>query len=118
MKIAATAMVTLVGIFHVIFMVLESFFWTHPIGMKIFKMKPEMAEATKVLAQNQGLYNGFLAAGLFWAAWSGDFKLRVFFLSCVIIAGIVGSLTASKNIIFVQALPAVIALALVWFKPA
>ena len=72
-----------------------------------------MAEATKVLAQNQGLYNGFLAAGLLWAAWSGDFKLNIFFLSCVIIAGVVGAVTANKNILFVQSLPALIALILV-----
>lgn len=113
MQIAATFMVSLVGILHVWFMVLESFLWTRPIGLKTFGMKPEMAEATKVLAQNQGLYNGFLALGLFWAAWSGDIKLNIFFLGCVIVAGIVGALTANKNILFVQSLPALIALILV-----
>lgn len=113
MKIAATLMVSLVGILHIWFMVLESFLWTSPIGLKTFGMKPEMAEATKVLAQNQGLYNGFLALGLFWAAWSGDIKLNIFFLGCVIIAGIVGAVTANKNILFVQTLPALIALILV-----
>ncbi len=116
MKFAATGFVCLVGLLHVWFMVLESFLWTKPLGMKTFRMTPAAAEATKVLAQNQGLYNGFLAAGLFWAAYSGDPKLNYFFLGCVIIAGIVGALTASKNIIFVQALPALIALILFYLS--
>ena len=116
MKIAATMMVSLVGILHLWFMVLESFLWTKPIGLKTFGMRPEMAEATKVLAQNQGLYNGFLALGLFWAAWTGDIKLNIFFLGCVIVAGIVGALTANKNILFVQTLPAVVALVLVLLR--
>lgn len=116
MKIAATLMVSLVGVLHIWFMVLESFLWTSPIGLKTFGMKPEMAEATKVLAQNQGLYNGFLALGLFWAAWSGDIKLNIFFLGCVIVAGIVGAVTANKNILFVQSLPALIALILVLLR--
>jgi putative membrane protein len=113
MKIAATFMVSLVGILHVWFMILEMFLWTKPIGRKTFGMTMEMALATKVLAQNQGLYNGFLAVGLLWAAWSGELKLNVFFLSCVIIAGVIGAVTANKNIIFVQSLPALIALILV-----
>lgn len=108
-------MTYLIGVFHIGFMILESFLWTKPLGLKVFGMKPEMALATKVLAQNQGLYNGFLAAGLFWGAFSGDIKISVFFLSCVVIAGIVGGMTASLNIIFVQALPAVVALILVFF---
>lgn len=116
MKMAATFMVSLVGILHLWFMVLESFLWTRPIGLKTFGMTADMAEATKVLAQNQGLYNGFLALGLFWAAWSGDIKLNIFFLGCVIVAGIVGAMTANKNILFVQALPAVAALALVLLR--
>lgn len=113
MKTVATSLTYLIAILHVWFMILESFLWTKPLGMKIFGMKPEMALATKVLAQNQGLYNGFLAAGLFWGAFSGDIKISVFFLSCVVIAGIVGGVTASLNIIFVQALPALIALVFV-----
>lgn len=116
MKIAATLMVSLVGILHLWFMILESFLWTGPIGLKTFGMKPEMAEATKVLALNQGLYNGFLALGLFWAAWSGDIKLNIFFLGCVFVAGVVGAVTANKNILFVQALPAAIALTLVLLR--
>ncbi len=101
---------SLVGVFHVGFLILESFLWTTPTGMKIFGMNKEMAEATKVLAQNQGLYNGFLAAGLFWGAISGEFRISAFFLVCILIAGIVGAITASKSILFVQALPALIAL--------
>jgi putative membrane protein len=116
MNIAATGFVYLVGLLHVWFMVLESFLWTKPLGLKTFGMTPQMAEATKVLAQNQGLYNGFLAAGCFWAACSGDPKLNYFFLICVIIAGVVGAFTASKNIIFVQALPALIALVLFYLS--
>lgn len=102
--------VSIVGILHVWFMILESFFWTKPLGQKIFRLSPEKAEATKVLAFNQGFYNGFLAAGLFWGVISGDIRINIFFLSCVIVAGIVGGLTASRGILFVQALPAVIAL--------
>lgn len=116
MKVSATVLVSIVGILHVWFLVLESFLWTSPIGLKTFGMKPEMAEATKVLAQNQGLYNGFLAAGLFWGAYSGELKINVFFLSCVIIAGIVGAITANKNILFVQTLPATIALIVVYLS--
>lgn len=110
MKAFSTVMITLVGIFHVGFLILESFLWDTPTGKKIFHMTDQAAAATKVLAMNQGLYNGFLAAGLFWGAVSGDAKISTFFLVCVIVAGIVGALTASKNIIYVQALPAVIAL--------
>lgn len=110
MNIAATGLVFLVGILHTWFMVLESFLWTKPLGLKTFGMTPAVAESTKVLAQNQGLYNGFLAAGLFWAAVTGDLKLNIFFLGCVIVAGVVGAITANKNILFVQAVPALLAL--------
>jgi putative membrane protein len=106
--------ISLVGLLHVWFLVLESFLWTKPLGLKTFKMTSSHAELTKVLAMNQGLYNGFLAAGLFYGLCTGDSKFTVFFLSCVIIAGIVGALTASKSIIYIQALPAVVALFLVW----
>lgn len=106
-----TVLISLVGILHLWFMILESFLWTKPIGLKTFKITPEHAALTKSLAQNQGLYNGFLAAGLFWGAIFGDFTASVFFLVCVIIAGIVGAFTVNKKIFFVQALPALIALA-------
>lgn len=114
MKIAATSLVYLVGLLHIGFMILESFMWTTPTGMKIFGMRPEAAEATKVLAMNQGVYNGFLAAGLIWGAWAQDYKITVFFLVCVMIAGLVGAITASKSILFVQFLPAMAALVLVY----
>lgn len=109
----ATIAVSIVGILHVWFMIIESILWTKPLGRKVFRMSPEKAEITKVLAFNQGIYNGFLAAGLFWGAYSGDSKISVFFLGCVIIAGVVGAVTASKGILYVQALPAVIALTFV-----
>lgn len=116
MKIAATSLVYLVAVMHIGFMILESFLWTKPIGLKIFAMRPEAAEATKVLAMNQGVYNGFLAAGLIWGACAQDYKITMFFLVCVMIAGLVGGLTASKSIIFVQFLPAMAALILVYLN--
>ena len=102
--------IILVGFIHTGFMILESFFWTKPIGLKIFRHSPETAALTRVLALNMGLYNGFLAAGLFWSALAGNFVIANFFLICVTVAGVVGALTASKNIFFVQALPAILAL--------
>ena len=114
MKKAATAMVALVAIEHLYILVLEMFLWTKPAGLRAFDLTPEFAESTAVLAANQGLYNGFLAAGLIWALIRKDdgFPLRVFFLVCVIIAGIFGAITAKPSILFVQAVPALIALVL------
>jgi putative membrane protein len=104
----------LVALLHVWFMVLEMFLWDKPVGLKAFGNTPEKAALTKTLAANQGLYNGFIAAGLIWGVYQGvagnEFKL--FFLSCVIVAGIYGALTASKKIIYVQTLPGVVALLL------
>jgi putative membrane protein len=115
MTIVANAVVILVALLHVYFLVLEMFLWDKPAGLKAFGQSKEKAEATKVLAANQGLYNGFLAAGLLLGVVLGDsgayFKL--FFLSCVIVAGVYGALTASRKILFVQALPAFIGLILV-----
>jgi putative membrane protein len=117
MALAATILTALVALLHVYFLVLEMFLWTKPQGRRAFGMKQEQAEATKVLAANQGLYNGFLAAGLLYGLWLGatpvGFQFKVFFLVCVIVAGVYGAATASKKILFVQALPAAIALALV-----
>ncbi|RZL09081.1 MAG: DUF1304 domain-containing protein [Rubrivivax sp.] len=112
----ANGVVGLVGLLHVYFLVLEMFLWTKPAGLKAFGQTPASAQATKVLAANQGLYNGFLAAGLFWgiALGSAGDHIKVFFLLCVLIAGLYGAATASKKILFVQALPAAIGLALVW----
>jgi putative membrane protein len=111
----ATAVVVLIGILHVYFMVLEMFLWDKPAGLKAFGQTLEAATASKVLAANQGLYNGFLAAGLFWGAslGAGGTSIKVFFLVCVLIAGLYGAATASRKILFVQAIPAAIGLALV-----
>jgi putative membrane protein len=112
--LAATAVV-LVAMLHVYILILEMFLWNTPRGRKAFNLTSEFAAATKTLAGNQGLYNGFLAAGLLWGAWLGGegFAVRVFFLSCVIIAGVYGAFTASRKILFVQALPGAVALGLV-----
>ncbi|MHA7970074.1 DUF1304 domain-containing protein [Rhizobium sp. CAU 1783] len=117
MKLLADLLVALVAIEHVYILVLEMFLWTKPAGLKAFGMKPPQAEATKVLAANQGLYNGFLALGLGWSLIQPDagfaFQLKLFFLGCVFVAGLYGSATASRKILFIQALPAVLALILV-----
>ena len=113
MRLAANLLTLLVAVFHVGILVLEMFFWDHPIGHKIFAMTPEVAESSAVLAMNQGLYNGFLAAGLFWGLLSSRRDIKVFFLVCVVVAGIFGGVTAKPSIIFTQALPALIALVLV-----
>lgn len=105
--------VALVAIEHVYILVLEMFFWNKPQGMKAFNLTQEFADATLTLAANQGLYNGFLAAGLFWGLFTNHRTFKVFFLVCVIVAGTFGALTAAPKIFFVQALPALIALALV-----
>ena len=110
--------IALVAALHVAFFVLESFLWTRPTGRKVFGLTPELAESSKTLAANQGLYNAFLAAGLLWGLLRPgecSFGIKVFFLSCVVIAGIVGSITAKRSILFVQALPGALALLLVLF---
>ena len=114
MKKIATALVALVAIEHLYILVLEMFLWTKPAGLRAFDLTPEFAEQTAVLAANQGLYNGFLAAGLIWGLIRKDdgFPLRVFFLSCVVIAGVFGAITAKPSILFVQAVPALLALVL------
>ena len=112
MKKAANVLVAIVAIEHLYILVLEMFLWTKPMGMRAFSLTPEFAEQTAVLAANQGLYNGFLAAGLIWGLILKDdgFSVRVFFLSCVIVAGIFGAITAKPSILYVQAAPAAIAL--------
>lgn len=103
----------IVALLHVYFMILEMFLWTKPAGLRAFGLTREQAESSKVLAANQGLYNGFLAAGLFWGLLiRPDFDVLIFFLCCVIIAGLYGAATASRKILYVQALPAIIALIL------
>jgi putative membrane protein len=115
MTILANIAVGVVALLHACFFVLEAFLWDKPFGMRIFRLTPEFAKATKALAANQGVYNGFLAAGLAWGLTlgaAGD-PIKVFFLLCVIVAGAVGAATVNRRILWVQALPGVIALALV-----
>lgn len=114
MSTIANVVVALVGLIHVYILVLEMFLWTKPAGLRAFGQSAAAAEASKVLAANQGLYNGFLAAGLFWGLSLGTagFGVKVFFLLCVLVAGLYGAATASRKILFVQALPAAIGLAL------
>ena len=114
MLTAALVVVALVALLHVYILVLEMFLWDKPRGMKAFGTTPEFATASKVLAANQGLYNGFLAAGLAWGLWQGAAgrPTLIFFLLCVVVAGVYGAATASKRILFVQALPAAVGLVL------
>jgi putative membrane protein len=111
---AANIVVALVALLHVYFLVLEMFLWDKPAGLKAFGQTLEAAQASKVLAANQGLYNGFLAAGLAWGLSLGaaGTSVKVFFLGCVLVAGLYGAATASRKILFVQALPAAVGLAL------
>ena len=116
MTTIANVLVALIAVLHIYILVLEMFLWDKPAGLRAFGQTREAAAASKVLAANQGLYNGFLAAGLFWglslgAAGTG---VKVFFLCCVLVAGLFGAATASRRILFVQAVPAAIALALVF----
>ena len=117
-SLLALVAIAVVAFLHIAFFVLESFLWTKPTGRRIFGLSAELAESTKSLALNQGLYNAFLAAGLIWCLFpSGcSFGIKVFFLSCVVIAGIVGGLTAKRSILFIQALPGAVALLLVLFS--
>ena len=117
MKILINSLVTFIAIEHIGFLILEMFLYTKPIGHKIFKMTPEFALQSQKLAANIGLYNGFLAAGLIWALFFSSSQmsqsLKRFFLSCVLVAGLYGWYTVSTTILFVQAIPALLALILV-----
>jgi putative membrane protein len=114
----ANALVALVAALHVYFLILEMFLWTKPVGLRVFGMGPEKAADSAMLAANQGLYNGFLAAGLIWGLVQGTpafaFQIKVFFLLCVIIAGVYGAVSFSRKTIFMQASPAAIALILLY----
>jgi putative membrane protein len=116
----AKIFVLVVAIQHILFMALEMLFWTKPLGMKIFKTTPEFAQASAMLAANQGLYNGFLAAGLLWSLMHPDpafsRQIAYFFLVCVIVAGAFGALTVSPRILLLQALPAILAFGLVYLR--
>lgn len=122
MKTIAAVAVTLVALLHVYFLVLEMFLWQTPFGMRTFATTPEVAASSAVLAANQGLYNGFLAAGLLWALVSygvvGGRAILTFFLLCALVAGVYGGATANPRILLVQAVPAAVALALVWASRA
>ena len=120
MQIAAAVMVTIVAGLHVYILVLEMFLWRTPVGRRAFGTTQEVADSSAVLAANQGLYNGFLAAGLFWGliaygVVSGR-AILTFFLACVIVAGFYGGATVNRRIVLIQSLPAAIALALVWLS--
>jgi putative membrane protein len=113
-RLTADIVIAVVALLHVYFLVLEMFLWDKPAGLRAFGQTPEAAKASKVLAANQGLYNGFLAAGLAWGLVLGDsgIGVKVFFLVCVLVAGLYGAATASRKILFVQALPAALGLVL------
>ena len=119
MSVIPFVLVALVALLHIYILILEMFLWTTPRGHKAFGLTPEFAEQTRVLAANQGLYNGFLAAGLIWGlvhpipefAW----QVQMFFLACVAVAGIYGAATASRRILYIQTLPAVVAMLAVMF---
>jgi putative membrane protein len=113
MHLAAQILIAVVALLHLYFLALEMFFWDQPLGRKVFKLTPEFAAQSKALAANQGLYNGFLAAGLIWGLVLGGhegFHVELFFLACVIVAGIFGAVTVNRRIFFFQALPAILAL--------
>jgi putative membrane protein len=117
MRIIALLLVVLVALSHVGFLVLEMFLWNDPVGHRIFGTTPEFANQSAVLAANQGLYNGFLAAGLLWGLVSGRRDVKIFFLCCVIVAGVYGGLTAKMSILYIQAAPALVALLAVLATP-
>lgn len=120
MAFLVNLVVIVIAFLHLYFLVLEMFFWDKPLGLRVFGMTQEAAAASKKLAANQGLYNGFLAAGLLWGVYLGSdgTHITVFFLGCVIVAGVYGGITASRKILFVQALPAAIGLVLVFLSRA
>lgn len=113
MSLLACALVLLVALLHLYFLVLEMFLWTRPLGLKTFRNTPEKAETTRVLAANQGLYNGFLAAGLAWGLVTAQWNVVLFFLGCVIVAALYGAYSVNKRIFFAQGIPAVAAMAAV-----
>jgi putative membrane protein len=115
-QLVSLVLVSLIAVLHVYILVLEMFLWNTQRGRRAFGMTPDYAAQTATLAKNQGLYNGFLAAGLFWSVAAGDatmaFQLKLFFLGCVAVAGVYGAATAARKILFIQTVPAALALAL------
>ena len=116
MTVLANIVIAVVAVLHVGFLLLEMFFWDHPFGRKRFGMTSEYSRDSASLAANQGLYNGFLAAGLIWGLVSGQFSVKLFFLVCVIIAGIFGAFTARRSILYIQAMPALLGLILLYLS--
>ena len=110
MRTIALLLTGFVALSHIGIMVLEMFYWDHPVGRQIFNMTPEVSASSAILAANQGLYNGFLAAGLIWGLVAGRRDVKVFFLACVIVAGVYGGLTAKTTILYTQGAPALLAL--------
>jgi len=117
MTYLSNIVVGIIAVLHIWFLVLEMFLWTKPLGLKVFRNSLEKAKATEALAANQGLYNGFLAAGLIWGMLETSpttaYEFKIFFLVCVMVAGIYGAFSVSRKILFVQAIPAMIGLAVV-----
>jgi putative membrane protein len=116
MSMLANIVTAIIGLMHVWFLILEMLLWDKPTGMRAFGLTPEFAAQSKVLAANQGLYNGFLAAGLFWGLWLGGSEgthVKLFFLGCVLVAGLYGGFTATRKVLWIQGLPAAIGLVLV-----
>lgn len=120
METSANIAIGFVAVLHTLFLVLEMFLWKTPTGRRIFGLSRELAETTATLAANQGLYNGFLAAGLVWGLMAGPdgFWIKVFFASCVVVAGLFGAATTNRSILWIQALPGAVALTLVWLSGA
>jgi putative membrane protein len=116
MLLVANVLVFIVALLHIGFLALEMFFWDHPVGRKRFGLTPEFAKESATLAANQGLYNGFLAAGLIWGLIIHATPVKIFFLVCVLVAGIFGGFTARRSILYVQALPALLALIAVFLS--
>lgn len=118
MYLLANILVALIALLHVYILILEMFLWEKPIGLRAFRNSPEKAASTKVLAANQGLYNGFLAAGLLWGLWLGTqgTAIKFFFLGCIALAGVFGALTAARKILYIQTLPALAALFCLWWS--
>lgn len=115
MLIIENILVGIVALLHFGFLILEMFLWTRPFGLKTFNMTNETAQASATLAANQGLYNGFLAAGLIWGLITGITSVKIFFLACILLAGTFGGLTAKRSILYIQGFPALLALIVVLF---
>ena len=111
----AAVLIIIVAVLHAGFLVLEMFLWRTPVGRKVFGLTPDFAEQSAKLAANQGLYNGFLAAGLAWGLWAASRDIETFFLACVVVAGVYGGTTVKRSILVIQALPAAVALVLLYW---